>query len=403
MKKVLYLSILLSSCTTTEDVKKKSEWVELDGVGSVNCAYWPMQKTDLGMNSLIALQGSSTHGLVASMRMRNNSSSHYYVPFDGKVKLDPDDIIKLNLGRGAVVLGGTKVANKTLLVVIQHKSTRAILELRDPQSNEVIATIDNLPGQASTGSIHNVEGGFWLVLKHHEQRSSVMYVGVRSEARGDTTSPKDRVSLSATRFDGLKLRSQPEVLTSPGVPGAIVVIYDTTAAGKGKKEGFFVSKLDAKGGFSPPVALPVKIELEVESFAATAHAGKYFLGFIDGDSMIGQAKMKIASFSWDVALTINGEDSAVLGDAHVSDPVWISSGSDLFVGALKWVDEESTLATYKVDGSTLGSSRSLGVFSKGSKITGMFVSKDNRNFFGLRHRENDVWKFRLCAIKNLIK
>jgi hypothetical protein len=390
MNKSLLFCLLLLGCATPEESKRKSEWAELDEAGSVNCAYWPLQKADLAVNELMAVGDPLAEGIIASIRMRNSSVGHYFAPFTGKVKLDPDDFRKLDLGRGAVPLGGFKSQGKLLLAVVQHRPTRAVLELRNAETNAVVSTVDPLPGQVSAGAILPVEGGFWLALKHHEQRSSVVFVSLDSA-----------FGAKAIRFDGLKLGAFPAIMQVQKSSDIVAVVFDSVANGKSRKEVFSVAKISRTGAFTPLRQLPVKIESEIEGYSAIGYGDSFYLGYVDGDSMVGQAKLRMAKFTWNDNLSVAGEDARVLGDAHVSDPVWFHSEKELFVGVLKWIDEESTLATYKVVESKLGNPRSSGIFARGSRITERFSSKDGRNFIAVRVRDHDMWKYRVCDLKGL--
>jgi|GEM_PF-4362702 len=390
MKKCWLLCLLLTDYATSEDPKRKSEWADLDEAESVNCAYWPIQKQDLALNELITAGEPVAEGLVASMRMRNSSVGFYYAPFGGKVKLDPAEFRKLDFGRGALPIGGIRMHGKLLIAVVQHRQSRSVLELRSVETNAVLSTVEPLPGPVVSGAIFPVEGGFWLSLKHHEQSSSIGFVGLDSA-----------FAAKPIWYAGLKLEFNPTILPIHKSADAIAVLFNAVAAGRGRKDVFSIVKVSRNGSFSDPKALTVKIDAEVESYSAIGFNGHYYLAYIDGDSMVGQAKIRTAKFSWADSPVIIGEDSRSLGDAHVSEPLWLLSENSIFVGILKWVDEESTFATYKLAQSKITGSKSSGVFAKGSRIIDRFQSKNGQNFLVVRARDNEIWRYRLCQLKGL--
>ena len=397
MNKILLFSLVLVGCVSPENGPVKSQWAELDQVERVNCAAWPLSKSDLGVEAVVPLEVGDTDGLIASVRLRTNRLAHYYAPFAGKVTLDPDDFSRLNLGEGAVVLGAVRIGSQTHMAVMQQRFEKAVLELRSVPSNEVVAILEGLPGEISTGSVLSSKNGFWLLIKHHEQHSSLFFVRFESPAvkSGQVLSQK----LSAVKFEALKLTSLPVILQKAHTDEIYLVNFDSVAAGKGRKDVFSVGRADGSGQFSSLKNMPVKVESEVESFSAFAHQGQYYLGYIDGDSMVGKARLRVSRFVWESSPVVADSASVVLEDVHVSDPIWIPGGTELSVGVLKWVDEESTLASYKVQAGALVNSNAAGIFQKGSRITGVFGTKNGQNFLVMRSRETNTWKFRLCHLK----
>lgn len=380
---------LLGCETPDEPIKRKSEWIELDSAEKVRCRNWPQRKSDLALAAISTHQGRATEVLVASVKLRSGAIGHYSVPFSGEVNLDPDDFKPFELPRGAVVIGTYQSGAEQLLVVVIHSPVRRpVLRVYNLASGDQIYESADLTTSVSSGTLHQRAGnkGVWIALKHTEQRFSVYWL-----------EPSRKQLVGPYGF-----RHHPHVLTGfTGVgDSAVVVTLDSSAAAKSQNISAKSITLSATEKSAREQTISLPIASEVESVAAYALQDSYLVAYVDGDSMIGESSMKIAKIDLKTGKILS-HDMVTIQDAHVSEPVFLPV-EPVRLGVLKWVDGESTFATYKVG--VVGSNIKLqepkvsGVFAAGSRIMDVFSSMKQKRFVTVRTREGDAWTYRLCGL-----
>jgi hypothetical protein len=120
--------------------------------------------------------------------------------------------------------------------------------------------------------------------------------------------------------------------------------------------------------------------------------------------MVGEAKMRLGEIVIDYeAPRLAWENVFPLEDVHVSEPIWLTAGGSNWAVILKWVDEESTLATYKVGPGNASPPRASGIFAKGSRLVDTFADEDDDPWVIVRSRNKDGWDFQVCELSRLQK
>jgi hypothetical protein len=146
--------------------------------------------------------------------------------------------------------------------------------------------------------------------------------------------------------------------------------------------------------------LDIDAQSQVESWSAAQFGGGTYLAFVDGDSMIGQADLKISYVnSVDGATAVKWTKASPLKDVHVTEPVFLASAKGLEVLLLNWIDEESTIARYMVAGGTVGKPAYSGIYPKGARIVDAFTGESPDDLYVVtRHRDDTRWAFNICEI-----
>src|SRR5690606_20573578 len=112
-------------------------------------------------------------------------------------------------------------------------------------------------------------------------------------------------------------------------------------------------------------SLDIAATSQVESWNAAGHGGGYYLAVVDGDSLIGQSDLKVSFFNWNEgSAPVRWTKGTPLKDVHVTEPFFLASDRGLEAMVLKWIDEESTIARYKVAANGLGKPEYSGIFPK---------------------------------------
>jgi hypothetical protein len=163
---------------------------------------------------------------------------------------------------------------------------------------------------------------------------------------------------------------------------------------------FQVRHLGRDGAAGEPVVLPVKIEDDVESWSAAAYGQGFYLAYVEGDSLVGQAVLRVAYFNWrDGQPSVQWEKEDAIKDVHAGEPVFAAAEDGLELLLLNWVDDESTIARYQVSAGKLGPPSFSGVFERGARLTEAFSDAGGDDLFALmRYREDNKWTFKVCAL-----
>lgn len=385
---VLVSVVALSGCTFLHGQKTNSGWVVLDKAESTECGAWPKQEQDLAVSELMLVLGKQKAILSVGMK-RDGSPNYYFSPWKDDVDFDAGQLQPLKLGRNSVMLGGAVLGGKPVVDVVYNATdkagnVKASLEVRNTRDNLVRFKGDLLPESVVSGSVVTSGDVHWLVYKKDDSDFGVARLGF----------VKDKGSL--TPVAGLTFKDRPVVLAAPGGQGEALALSKEGDEGK----PFKVRKLGADGHASNPVSIDVTVANGVESWAATQYGTGYNLAMVDGDSLIGQAELKVAAFDWvDDAVATKWTKAVALKDVHVSDPVFLASGKGLQVLTLNWVDDESTIARYIVAGGTVGKPVYSGIFPKGSRIVDAFGGNDaSETFVIMRHKDDTSWIFQLCRL-----
>lgn len=372
--------VTVTACTTGSGQNVVSGWAVLGQAGKTDCAIWPLRPNDMLLERVIIVPGER-HGFLASVLNRESTHVHYWAPFAGEAKLAAADFLNLELGRGAQPLGGSWIDGQAVVVVLRKGSNRASVEVRTIHDNVVRfkADLGDLP--VAEAKLIVGPDAFWGLLQLEGGEFRLFRLpGTLKEQQGFKW------------VDGFSPRERPIIL--PAANGAAVAVFKVGEAGK----AFELHVLDAAGGFGPPIPVDVNAQNQVESWSAKLDGNGLYLAFVDGDSLLGTADLRVGAFDWNGSmLRPRWVKSDSMSDEHATEPVFLRTAKGLEVMVLKWIDEESTIARYFVTGGGLGKPVYSGVFPKGSRIVDGF-EEDEDAWLIVRSRGEVQWTFRLCGL-----
>lgn len=375
------LGVLSTGCVTSKG-KHQSEWAVLDSAKGSECSIWPMREKDLGVKEVALADGRGRAFAVTGMK-RDTAPMHYFAPFDGSAQLDPESFIALDLGRGAILLGGTFIDGKSYAFIARNSASKATLEVRTVNDNVVRFKGALADVVVEEGRATSAPGGAWLNLVGEDGSHRIVFVDM-----GQT--------MAVHPVPGATRNEPSRILVRATAPKGALLIWKEGETGQPLKAQWV--SIDGKSDAA--VNLPIPVTSQVESWTAIGHAGGYYLAVIDGDSLIGQSELKISYLNWETSgVQVRWTKSSVLQDEHVTEPVFLVSEKGLEALVLKWIDEESTIARYMVAASTVGKPEFSGIFQKGSRIMEAFTDVEgNDRFVVVRSRGESGWIFRVCEI-----
>lgn len=380
----LAVAALLAGCVGTGKRKAQSGWVVLDKAEKTECAPWPMREKDLAVSEVSLVSGTKSKGFMVAGQKRDTSAMDYYVRFQGDAQLDPERIQAMELGRNAVPLGGAGAGGKTLVMIAKNTGMGATLEVRSTDKNVVLSAteLSSLPvqeGRALPGT-----GGTWLLYKTDDGAFHAAWVDLAK---------LDKIAVKALPPSW---GERPVLIPQTSKPGALVISKEGDAG-----KPFKAQWLGTDGTAEAALPLDLPVASGVESWSAAGYMGSLYVAYVDGDSLVGAAELKVATLTWDAGPSVKGTKSSPLKDEHVTQPVFLASAKGLEVLVLKWVDEESTIGRYLVAGGNLGKPAYSGLFPKGTRIVEAFTGDSPDDVFVVtRHRipDDSRWAFRICEL-----
>jgi hypothetical protein len=367
-----------TGCTTLGNSKTVSRWAVLDKAADVECAPWPMRSKDLRIDELRYVGGANP-GFVVSGVKRDGGAMFYWAPFTGEVGLEPESFVNLPLGRGAVVAGGGAIAGAPYVTLLQNAAKGAVLEVRGIRDNVVRLKSELGESDIKDAWAVNVDGGAWMTYRKDDNDVHMVFL-------------RDKPRLTALKAAGASFKEIPVVLPVKGKLEAVTF----------RKEGvgIMARTVSADGQSSSDAPIDVKIEQELESWSAASHNGQHFVAYVDGDSLVGLAALKLSQVTLgDGSASVAWTRSTPLKDLHASEPVFVAADGALHLLIMQWVDEESTIGRYKIAGGQLGKPMYSGIFPKGSRVMAAFTrQKEGDLFVVVRHKHEEGWGYRICEL-----
>ncbi len=381
---LMILAALLPGCVTSGGHKTTSGWLVLDKAAEARCAPWPKHEKDLQTDEVLFVPGLKK-GFLSSGLKRDASPQNYFAPFNGEPQVEEDDLVPMALGRSSVLLGGMTIGGRPAAVVVHNVSEgKSTIEVRTVSDNVVKFKADLAAFNAIEGSVTPSAGGYWVLFKSEENEYRIAFIDMR------------KPSAPALRsVANVSFKDKPQVVASAAKPGAIVVWLDGSTG-----KPFKAQQLTEEGVAGIATVWDVAVAAQVESWSVTQHAGSYYVAFVDGDSLVGQADLRISQLNWgDGAVAVRWTKNVPIRDIHVTEPVFLASSKGLEVLLLNWVDEESTIARYILAGGNIGKPAYSGVFRKGTRIVDAFTGKSaDETYVITRHRDDTRWGFQICEI-----
>lgn len=378
MKLIISLFLLFISGCVTPDAGHKSNWYAIEKAEQIDCQKWPKREKDLRIESIKPsidhlgnLQGFSVTTLT-----RTASKAHYYSPFNDKKEIDLEKLTSLELPRRAVFLGTLTHLKKRFVLAAQNTSQGIQIEARSLGDN-VIRSKGLIKGEAiEDGRIVSAQQAYWLLYSTPDGAEKIIQVSFL---------PKNQLFLRAIpgSYEG-----SPVILPDP--KGIFIVWKDET------KPIFRFRWVPLSGPAAPPQTIALKIDQQIESWTAGTDNSRHFLVVVDGDTLIGQAQVKVLAGRFTLNSYI-AERSQVIGlkNIHATEPVIGNKKGQAEAYLMNWIDEESTIARYKIGASSQQQPSYAGVFPKGTKIQETLKAGD-QSFFIAKNKVDAQWNFYLC-------
>ncbi len=387
--KILMLLLLLIPTSCAFNSKVESEWATLQSASNVSCKPWKRNDDVLSVKSIDIFNGKP-QGFLTSVALRNGQSALEYADFKQSLSVSP--MVRRNFGTRTGLVSGFGDSQAIYAVVSKNLKEGSKLEIRTMPDNVVRYTAIGLPVNIRSLEVYPAKNGAWLSFRAGHPDTAVEELGYQFAYLPTKLNQQD-IRLTAVPSQPIDT-FQAQIISNPNHLNALVVWKP-----KGQSHRHF-NIAEISPGKKPvfePKEVDVSAEHEIESWTAGAAKEGLTLSYVDGDSLIGQANLKVVKLSWDQQYaTTEWLKSKSLLNEHVSDPVWVSGSNKGFILIPKWVDNESTIALYHVGNQGFENAEAVGVFPRGLRVVDAFWDDDI--YALIRFRENQEWQFQLCQI-----
>jgi hypothetical protein len=400
MKFLLVLSlVIVQSCSAFRPQRAASEWQALDSATDVSCAKWPMPPKALSIRDIDFIPGAENFFITDYMLRTGASSRERYVNrFSNKTEIEVEDLQLRKFGSESMLVGGGEYDRKPSVALIQKKSSRFIFELRSIEDNIVRYSVPLPYDDIVAGQLHIAGSHLWLRLSRTKGNASV------EDARVSLLHLQPALKATGKR-SSLVLRTfnsdwDPSMaLISLDKPEKLLTIWGEKTGIDNRSFRFFVASADSSSGtVDGRREIEITTDANVESWSVVPFKGGFLLAIVDGDSLVGQSKLKIARLLWEGEYhRVGWLKTRSLDNEHVSEPEWLMRGDQAVLLLPKWVDGESTIAAYTVSAGDVENSQAIGVFPNGVRVMESFLSKKD-NYALIRYRKSNHVQYELCNL-----
>lgn len=385
---VVLFVVAISGCAVFSGQKTTSGWATLDKSESVKCSRWPLREKDLAIDEIFVV-GKPAIGFLATGVKRDGSPLRLFATFNGDTEVEKSSLRELPLGRSAIVAGGFAAAGMPMVTLLQNEHVRnqnkAVAELRTVADNIVRFKVDLTNGiDVISGELTTMSDSTWLAFRRENGGHAILRFAAKGAGK-----------ISATTVSDVSFDEAPALIQDGSGQGILAIRSEHEA-----RQPFWARSISQDGAASSEQRLEFSIASQLESWSVVNHEGRHYLAVIDGDSLIGQAQLRVAALKQeDERPMVAWIKDLPLKDVHVTEPVFLPTATGLQVLLLKWVDEESTIARYNLAGDNLSQPSYSGIFPKGARIVRAFAGADSDDAYVIvRHRDDTRWIFQICSI-----
>lgn len=371
--------VFTSGCVTLRANQPSSRWAVLTQVNDADCVQWPVRSKDLRIDEITFVEGRSLGFFVSGTR-RDGGVFHYWAPFHWGIELDPNNFVNLPIGRSSVIAGGGVIDNTPFVSLFANGARSSEFQVRTLKNS--VVKLKQAIRQKDIKEAWSVNSGkqSWIVFRKEDNDT---YVNLLE------TDPE----VVLLPISGALFKEVPFVLPSKNPSQALTFRLENNQ--------IIMRYLDTNQDVNnKDIHLELNLEYDLESWVIRGVDDQIFLSYVEGDSLIGSAKLNVSRVDFsNQKLLLNRFPAITLGDVHVSEPALAATAKGVSVLLMQWVDGESTIARFPVAHGKLGNPIYSGIFPKGGRI--MFVASDQKReelFVVVRHKNNDGWDYRLCEL-----
>lgn len=372
------LPLMLIGCVGFGTPKTSSKWAILSKTKELNCDAWPIREKDLRIDEIKYFRGEEPGFIVSGMK-RNGNSMSYWAPFKRGVKLNSKTFINIPTDGDIVVAGGGSINKDPSVGLIVNRMRSSAFEIRAIKTGKIKFQSDIRQSNIKDAWLVENLPNSWLITHKDDNDAHVFLL---------RTNP----DISLSFVPGAVFKEPPIVLATYGLERAISLRF--------KQNKIIGRTLTMDRHPQEDFELDLSIKEEIESWTATGYRDDYFVSYVDGDSIVGRAELRLSRLRIDGGGAVTSDfPPATLKDVHVGQPVFVTTSTGLSLLLMQWMDDESTIARFDISHSGLEAPVYTGIFPKGGRIVATIADeKDEDVFVVVRHKNNDEWSYQICEL-----
>lgn len=373
----------LIGCETFGNKKPESSWSVLRLANPVKCNLWPKQDSDISNRNLTFLKGGEKNQFLITATSRNNRRVDYFVEAPSGRVPDPESFQKVPLPADVQIINPLTLDGQSLVALIAPVDDKS-MEFQVRRFPENIVTHKfkvNHPAIVDAKAI-STKDYLWLLAESGDEFELLA------------------LQKSAGKESPRKLmQTDDDLQMVPGVGDNEVLVVKLRTDGKNKV--FEIYRVHANAKRPKREDLSIKLETNLESWNVLKIDQRYFLTFVAGDSLSGQAEFNALSFELTPSSTKElYRKSFKLNDAHVSDPLLIPGKESALTLIMQWLDNESSLSLFKLQDDGVTPAEFYGVFPQGAGVIDSYrESSDGGVYVVIRKSESLSAEFYSCHLK----
>lgn len=392
--------LTITACQSDPASQTTSSWDTLKTAQKAECFSWPKPPKDLDVSEVVPITGTVKGGFLALGRARNTKPIQYYTDFAGTGAFEAEDLKLLNWGNKTQFAGMIPGGQKSYAVTERVVNGKPQIEIRESHSGKVITSIQHSLGEVEHLRVHPGTDGFWFLFKRMIEETSVEDTPAEVAF---VTLPRRGTAASIRVFPDVKIYGQPMFLALPSKKDVLVAWLDSGTSEKAKKPEFKLQSFNQSGPVAAETSLKMSATEDPSNWAMEQFGPNHLLAYVDGDSLMGSANLKVALFKWDRGIAkIKWIKTKSLANEHAAYPVLSVRGPQAHVFILKWLDKESTVAAYKVTQEDVTAIGTFGVFPEGTMLKEAFVPAQGKQPHAiLRARKGAMQQYTVCRFDGL--
>ncbi len=404
MKKSLnFYFLIMVSCVTNKsnfNNSPKSEWATLKDTAKVSCSPLPMGEEDIE-NRKVKLTAGNQRGFIIEALNRRGQTTYYYISLGDVLKNSSKLLKEITIVGENVLLGGFFDGKQFYYVVSNANQVEVYSSATNVKVNQssMGRSVTEFPDWLE------VKSGYWLSLQNDEEDEKKQD-DESYDQRGLLFLEKDgsgKGIKSVRKIEKIKFENLPILIAKQEKESIVGIMQNLERSKKENEISFKLKEIDVVGNIKNQFSASWEGAQTLETRTANYFNDQYVFAFIEGDSLVGSASLKFGVLqNKENGGSIQLVATKTLEHEHIADPNWVSMNGKLHLLIPKWVDEETTVASYSFDGKNIVDEKNHGIFPTGTSLQGVFYDEVTKKIYiTIRYRSNSRWQYDVCGLDGL--
>ena len=373
---IVILAFLATGCVSL-DGGTKSEWGSLQSAKQVSCIKISKPARDISAEKIVLAKNDKgqLRGLLLLGVGRLGEKVAYFHRFEELRDLDKSDYVEMQFGNDGAPKAIVNAAGR--FVSVNSVSSEAQdHQVRDVEKNIVLYKPSFAAEDGDDVELYGLDRN--QILMRVSSLDAISLYDLNLDVSNKKLSPFFTLKLDSSSYLFKAFQGRSALMSS-------------------SSEGFNLS-LIRKQKRTSQYPIKVTFDNEVESYDFAMRDDGIALAYVDGDSLVGETKIRIAKLALtDAVASLSWQYEKSMGDAHLDKPQVFYGDAGARVAMMGWLDGEGTIFQFEVKDEEAVYLGAWGVFSTGSRIDGL-VEFEGHPHALIKTRKNQGFRFELCRL-----